>query len=142
MTTSVDTSVLISIAKGEADATAWIGVLAEALDKGDLVICDVVAAEFFAMLLNAEKFRESLSALSISFSPASLESAQLAGSIFKQYRREGGPREHLIPDFLIGAHAQTQADRIAAIDRGYLRRYFPRLPVLKPDISHPGRQSH
>jgi predicted nucleic acid-binding protein len=132
MTTAVDTSALISIAKGEADATAWIGVLAGALEKGELVICDVVAAEYFAMLLNEEKFRESLSALAISFSATSLESAQLAGSIFKQYRREGGPREHLIPNFLIGAHAQTQADCIAAIDRGYLRRYFPRLRVLKP----------
>jgi predicted nucleic acid-binding protein len=81
---------------------------------GDLVICDVVAAEFFAVLLNEEKFRESLSALGLAFSATSLESAQLAGSIFKQYRREGGPREHLIPDFLIGAHAQTEANRIAA----------------------------
>jgi predicted nucleic acid-binding protein len=132
MTTAVDTSVLISIAKGEADAAAWVGVLAAASNEGDLVICDVVAAEFFALLLDQGRFRESLSALAISFSSSSLESAQLAGSIFKGYRREGGPREHLIPDFLIGAHAQTHADRIAAVDRGYLRRYFPRLRVLKP----------
>ena len=132
MTTAVDTSVLISIAKGEPDAAAWIEVLAAALEKGDLVICDVVAAEFFAVLLDEQRFRETLSALAVSLSPTSLESAQLAGSIFKQYRREGGPRKHLIPDFLIAAHAQTQADRIVAIDRGYLRRYFPRLRVLQP----------
>ena len=131
MITAVDTSVLIAIAKHEPTAHAWVEVLAEAHGDGDLVICDVVAAEFFAVLLNEEKFRESLSALGLAFSAASLESAQLAGLIFKQYRREGGPREHLIPDFLIGAHAQTQANRIAAIDRGYLRRYFPRLRVLK-----------
>ena len=132
MITAVDTSVLISIAKGEADARAWIDVLADAQKRGDLVICDVVAAEYFALLLNKEKFRETLSALAISFSPTSLEAAQLAGSIFRQYRRESGPREHLIPDFLIGAHAQTQGDYLAAIDRGFLRRYFPRLRVLKP----------
>ncbi|PYI88002.1 MAG: hypothetical protein DME26_04375 [Verrucomicrobia bacterium] len=107
-------------------------MLAEAHGDGDLVICDVVAAEYFAVLLHEDKFRETLAALGLSFSGTSLESAQLAGSIFKQYRREGGPREHLIPDFLIGAHAQTQANRIAAIDCGYLRRYFPRLRVLKP----------
>jgi predicted nucleic acid-binding protein len=70
--------------------------------------------------------------LGISFSATSLEAAQLAGSIFKRYRREGAPREHLISDFLIGAHAQVQADRLAAMDRGYLRRYFPRLRVVKP----------
>lgn len=132
MITAVDTSVLISIAKDEPDAHAWIRALANAQSEGELVICDVVAAEYYAVLLHEEKFRESLNALGISFSPATIESAKLAGRIFKGYRREGGPREHLIPDFLIGAHAQKQAGRIAAIDRGYLRRYFPGLLVLKP----------
>lgn len=61
-----------------------------------------------------------------------IEAEQLAGKIFRQYRRDGGPREHLVPDFLIGAHARRQADRIAAIDRGYLRRYFPGLKVVRP----------
>jgi predicted nucleic acid-binding protein len=132
MITAVDTSVLIAIAKGEPDALAWVDVLVAARSESELVICDVVAAEYFAVLLNEEKFRDSLRALGITFSSTSLESAQLAGRIFKEYRRESGPREHLVPDFLIGAHAQREADRIAAVDRGYLRRYFPRLRVLKP----------
>ena len=131
MTTAVDTSVLIAIAKDELDAHAWIDLLADARQEGDLVMCDVVAAEYFAALLNEEKFNESLHALGISFSPLLLGSAQYAGEIFRAYRRAGGPREHLIPDFLIGAHAQKQAGQIAAIDRGYLRRHFPRLRVLK-----------
>jgi predicted nucleic acid-binding protein len=59
-------------------------------------------------------------------------SAILAGQIFKAYRRAGGPREHLIPDFLIGAHALCQCDRLAAADKGYLRRYFPKLEVVVP----------
>jgi predicted nucleic acid-binding protein len=132
MITAVDTSVLIAIAKPESNAHSWIELLAEAQAEGDLVICDVVAAEYFALLQSEDRFRESLAGLGISFRATSLESAQLAGSIFKRYRREGGPREHLITDFLIGAHAQVQADRMAAMDRGYLRRYFPRLRLLKP----------
>jgi predicted nucleic acid-binding protein len=132
MTTAVDTSVLISIAKNEPDANAWIDILVNSLEEGDLVISDVVAAEFFAALMSEAKFQETLTALGIAYTPTSLESAQKAGSMFRQYRREGGPREHLIPDFLIAAHAHTQADQLAAIDRGYLRRYFPRLRVLTP----------
>ncbi len=38
----------------------------------------------------------------------------------------------MIPDFLIAAHAQLQADQIAAKDRGYLRRYFSNLRCLQP----------
>lgn len=132
MITAVDTSVLIAITKAEPDAHEWTDLLALAQAEGDLVVCDVVAAEFFALLMDRAKFERIFSGLGITFSPTTLESAQLAGRLFRQYRRLGGPREHLVPDFLIGAHAQRQADQIAAIDRGYLRRYFPRLKVLKP----------
>ena len=132
MSIAVDTSVLVAIAKGESDAVAWIDLLADASRDDALVICEVVAAEYFALLLDEEKFRESLNRLGIEFKATSLETAQLAGGIFREYRRQGGPREHLIPDFLIGAFAQGQADGIAALDRGYLRGYFPRLKILKP----------
>ena len=132
MNTAVDTSVLISIAKSEPGAAAWVDLLADALEDGELMICDVVASELFALILDEQRFRDFLLALGISFSPTSLQSAKTAGAVFRQYRREGGPREHLLPDFMIAAHAITQADRIAAIDRGYLRVYFPRLKVLRP----------
>ena len=132
MITAVDTSVLIAITKAEPGAHEWTNLLAQAQADGDLVVCDVVAAEFFALLMDRVKFERTFTGLGIAFSPTLLDSAQLAGRLFRQYRRLGGPREHLVPDFLIGAHAQRQADQIAAIDRGYLRRYFPRLKVLKP----------
>jgi predicted nucleic acid-binding protein len=132
MITAVDTSVLIAIAKGEANAGRWADVLARAGGEGDVIVCDVVAAELFALFLDEEKFQRTLGGLGISFSPTSIEAAKLAGRIFRSYRRAGGPREHLVADLLIGAHAQRQADRIAAIDRGYLRRYFPRLRRLRP----------
>jgi hypothetical protein len=98
----------------------------------DPFICDVVAAEYFALLLDEQRFQRSLGDLGVVFSPVSLSSAQMAGRTFNAYRRTRGPREHLIPDFLIGSHALQQAGRIAAIDRGYLRSYFPALEILKP----------
>jgi predicted nucleic acid-binding protein len=104
--------------------------------KRDLVICDVVAAEFFAMLRNDTKLDEVLSAFGISFNETSLESAKLAGRIFWEYRKQGGPRNHLVPDFLIAAHAVTQADRLASTDRGYLRAFFPALKLLTPKASN------
>lgn len=132
MKTAVDTSVLVAIAKGEEGALDWAEVLAQASKEGDLIICEVVAAELFALLLNESIFGELLRRLAIRLESSSIQTACQAGSIFRRYRRHGGPRDHLVPDFLIGAHAYTQADRIAAIDRGYLRRYFPRLRILQP----------
>lgn len=75
-----------------------------------------------------EKFQD----LQIRYDPIGPDTAFLAGQIFQQYRKNKGPREHLLPDFLIGAHALCQADRLAALDRGYLRTYFPDLPLLRP----------
>ncbi len=132
MTTALDTSVLIAITKGEKTAEAWVEALAKASADGDLVICDIVAAEFFALLLDRRKFEAILRGLGIHFSPIEMSSALAAGRIFRKYRKQGGPREHLIPDFLIGAHANEQTDAIAAVDRGYLRRYFPKLKILRP----------
>lgn len=132
MITAVDSSALISIIAGEADATDWVRILAQARAEGALVCCEVVYAEVGAGLSSQQELDRILSALGIQFDAVQSAAAWHAGEIFRQYRQQGGPRDHLIPDFLVGAHAQTQADRLAAKDRGYLRRYFPSLVLLQP----------
>lgn len=132
MITAVDTSVLLAIDLGEPEAEAWVESLANAREKGGLVICDVVAAEFFAVVQRRAAFDATLDDLGIRPVPATLEAACAAGTAFRKYRDSGGPREHLIPDFLIAAHALTDCDALAAADLGYLRRYFRGLRVLGP----------
>jgi hypothetical protein len=61
-----------------------------------------------------------------------LEAAELAATAWKEYRRRGGKRTRVIADFLIGAHATVQADRLLTRDRGFYGRYFSRLTVLAP----------
>ena len=78
--------------------------------------------------------RRTFESIQVHFDPISPESAYLAGQTFLRYRREGGPRQHFIPDFLIAAHATVQADRLAATDRGYLRAYFPNLSLIAPTL--------
>jgi len=81
----------------------------------------------------AARLLSQLNLIAIEYDEISAEAAHLAGKIRWTYRREGGPREHLVPDFLIAAHAQTQCTQLTAVDRGYLRRYFPGLKILQPD---------
>lgn len=132
MITAIDSSVLWAIINDEPEAESWLNALEFAAAEGSLVICPVAFAEVAPSKDNAHEVLENLGKLSIAYDSISPEAAHLAGFIFKKYRIAGGPRNHLIPDFLIAAHAQIQADRLAAIDRGYLRTWFSDLTLLKP----------
>lgn len=130
MITAVDTSALIAIYLNEPSAEAWMHSLITARSEGALVISPIVAAEFFAVVEDRETYRSTLEDLGLKISSISIDAACEAGSIFRRYRRQGGPREFLIPDFIIGAHALVDCDQLAASDRGYLRHYFPNLRLL------------
>ncbi len=61
-----------------------------------------------------------------------LKASLSASSAWKLYRSKGGRRERVVADFLIGAHALCQADRLLTRDRGFYRSYFSSLEVLDP----------
>jgi predicted nucleic acid-binding protein len=130
MITAVDSSALIAIYLGEATADAWMDCLIAARSEGALVMSPIVAAEFFAVVEIRAIYDKTLADLGLQLDSISIDAACEAGRIFRSYRSQGGPREFLIPDFIIGAHASVDCDRLAAADRGYLRRYFPRLQLL------------
>lgn len=132
MTVALDSSVLLKIFNQEPGAEEWIEALIEARREARLVLCEIVYAELAPAFDTRAELDETLERLGARLEPVEEEAAWLAGRIFKRYREAGGPRRHLIPDFLIAAHASLQADRLAAEDRGYLRRYFPELELLAP----------
>lgn len=128
----MDSSVLVLIFKEQPGCEAWESVLASAAKDGSLIMSPVAYAESSQGFSTWVEALETFEILQIHYDPIGPDTAFLAGQIFQQYRKNKGPREHLLPDFLIGAHALCQADRLAALDRGYLRTYFPDLPLLRP----------
>lgn len=131
---AIDSSVLITIFKGEADKLLWLDLLIRLQNQGvKLIVCSVVWAEIASLYSNEAALILDLNDLGITFDPLQPPASFLAGQIFSHYRRLGGPRKRLIPDFLIGAHALKQSIGILASDSGYLRAHFQGLLVIEPD---------
>lgn len=133
MRTALDSSVVILLQRRQPGWEAWRNTLDQAATEGPLIISSVVFSECSPGFSSVEVALQKFESIGLRFDPLAPDAAYLAGQVFLRYRREGGPRQFLIPDFLIAAHASAQADRLAAIDRGYLRRYFPELHLLQPD---------
>lgn len=63
------------------------------------------------------------------------EVALAAGRTHGEYRRRGGPRDRILPDFLIAAHAGVLGAALMTRDRR-LASYFPDLTLITPE-THP-----
>ena len=133
MITAVDTSVLIDVFGADSRFGAMSAdALRRCLNEGAVVACMVVWSETRVAFVSDDAFQRAMRALGIAFSAAFEPSATLAGAICKKYRAAGGKRDRVIADFLIGAHAATQCDRLLTRDRGYYKKYFTGLVVLEP----------
>lgn len=132
MRTALDSSVLLLLLRRQSGWERWREALSRASMEGVLLMCPVVFAECSLGFQTVEEAQMRFDGLGLAYDAISSEAAWLAGQTYLKYRRENGPREHLLPDFLIAAHAFAQADRLAAVDRGYLRIYFPQLRRLEP----------
>jgi predicted nucleic acid-binding protein len=134
MITAVDSSVLLDILTGDSRfGEASLAAVREAQRLGALVACPVVWAEVRALTTDVAVLRERLPSAGVHFDPFDEESAELAGAIWRTYRRHGGSRDRLVPDFLVGAHAQVRSGgRLLSRDRGFYRKYFRGLKVIDP----------
>ena len=132
MKLALDSSVLHAIFNREPGSQEWLETLIRARRQGQLVVCEIVYAELAPAFPTRSDLDKVLDNLGVRLDPIRGEAAWLAGHTFKAYRQARGPRKHMIPDFLIAAHARVQADQLAASDRGYIRSYFPDLPLLQP----------
>lgn len=133
MVTAVDTNVLLDVFAGDAEfAERSANALRRCISEGSLVACDVVWAETGSWFPDEQSAQSALSTLRVSYSPLDATAALAAGRSWQEYRKAGGSRERVIADFLIGAHAGAQADRLLTRDRGFYRKYFTGLSIIDP----------
>ena len=130
MITAIDTNVLIDILNRDPTfaSESWDRLM-NAHRHGELIICDIVYAELVSAKSDRSALDEELRDLHVRPSPADFDIAYEAGLRWARYRRAGGPRTRVLPDFLIGAHAIIRANALLTRDHGVFTTYFQDLEL-------------
>lgn len=132
--TLVDTNVLLDLVTDDPIWADWsIAQLEAASLNGPLLINDVVYAELAVRYDRVELLEAFVDEAGLTIAPMPRAALFLAGKVFTQYRRLGGSRTGVLPDFFIGAHAAVNGLALLTRDVGRYRTYFPTLKLVTPD---------
>lgn len=128
LATLVDTSVLLDVLlEGAAHGDESEARLAAAIARGAVWINDIIAAELAPAFDDEDALWSTLAEAHIKHVEYPRTAIYNAGRAFLRYRRRGGVRHRILPDFMIGAHALVSGARLLTRDHGFYRDYFPRL---------------
>ena len=133
METLVDSSVLLDVFTEDARWLAWSEArLTEAAQRGAIVLNAVILAEISPRFARIEALRSALPSMTIveEIPPAA---AFLAGHAHANYRRAGGTRGAVLPDFLIGAHAAVTDRPLLTRDPRRIASYIPGAALIQPE---------
>lgn len=134
MTSFVDTNILISLLDDTHEHHQWcVNEVANARLDGPVVITDIVYSEFSIGMGSKADTDQAVTELALERHRPSREALFSAGRAFKQYKEENeGPKLNVLPDFIIGAHAQTEDCSLITCNGRDFIGYFENLDVKSP----------
>ena len=129
----VDTHVLVDVLQDDPQWADWsIGQLRAQSSVHPLVINPVIYAELSLSYSTFEALNKVLATMQLVLLELPRPALFLAGKAFAQYRKRGGSKHQVLPDFFIGAHAAVLGCSLLTRDAARFRTYFPTLQVLAP----------
>ena len=129
----VDTCVLVDVLQNDPQWADWsIAQLRAQATLHALAINPVVYAEISLSFSTLEALDEVVATLGLEVCEIPRPALFLAAKAFAQYRRRGGSRQQVLPDFFIGAHAAVLGWPLLTRDARRFRTYFPTVDVMAP----------
>lgn len=136
--TLVDTNVLLDLVTDDPRWAAWsVAQLEAASLRGSLLINDVIYAELAVRYDRVEELDSFIGEAGLEVAAMPRAGLFLASKAFGQYRRSGGSRTGVLPDFFIGAHAAVGELTLLTRDPGRYRTYFPSVMLITPETPDP-----
>lgn len=129
----VDTNVLVDALQDDPQWADWsIAQLRAQARIHELVINPVVYAEVSLSFSTMEALDRVVETMELTLREIPRPALFLAAKAYVQYRRRGGSKAQVLPDFFIGAHAAVEGWPLLTRDAGRFRTYFPSLQVIAP----------
>jgi hypothetical protein len=97
-----------------------------------LVINPVIYAEMSLSFSTLEALDDVVSTMELELHEIPRPALFLAARAYAQYRRRGGSKGQVLPDFFIGAHAAVEGWPLLTRDANRFKTYFPTLVVIAP----------
>lgn len=134
--TFIDTNVLLDLVTDDPNWADWsIAQLETASLRGPLLINDIVYAELAVRYKTIEELDAFIDAAGLEIQPIPRAALYLAGKAFTRYRKLGGSRTGVLPNFFIGAQAAVSGFTLLTRDISRYRTYFPTLTIITSDTS-------
>ncbi len=129
----VDSNVIFDLLSSDAEWFDWsVDAIEATAMTARLVINPVIFAEVSIRYSDVQDVDEAVPKEMFDREPLTYEAAFLAGKVFVRYRRQGGIRTTVLPDFFVGAHAMVAGYRLLTRDPARYRTYFPHLKLIAP----------
>jgi predicted nucleic acid-binding protein len=129
----VDTNVLVDILQNDPQWADWsIAQMRAQSSLHALVINPIIYAEVSLSFSTIEALDDVVGTLALELREIPRPALFLAAKAFAQYRRRGGSKLQVLPDFFIGAHAAVEGWPLLTRDARRFKTYFPTLEVLAP----------
>jgi predicted nucleic acid-binding protein len=130
----VDTNIVLDVVTNDPKWAAWSqGQLDAAALTQTIAINDVIYAELSLAFERIEQLDAMIAKAGFRHEPIPRESLFLAAKAFLIYRRKGGAKGGVLPDFFIGAHAAVLDAPLLTRDTSRYKTYFPRLKLIAPE---------
>ena len=132
----VDTNVLLDLVTNDPKWAEWSqSQLDAAAATQTVAINDIIYSELSLAFERIEDLDAMIAKAGLRHEPIPRESLFLAAKAFLSYRRKGGAKGGVLPDFFIGAHAAVLDIPLLTRDTGRYRTYFPHLKLIAPEAT-------
>src|SRR5688572_7974927 len=129
----VDTDVVVDVWTDHAEWYGWSAAQLRAQAQvHELAINPIIYAELSLSYDSIDTLDARVADLELELLELPRAALFLAGLAFRKYRRQGGSRSGVLPDFFIGAHAAVLGCAILTRDAARYRNYFPTVELLTP----------